>query len=187
MGIDSPDAKQVGSGYPKWRRLAMLGTPHMRSSERSGGRGHGGVAAVAALALSGALLVPSAASGAVTIGSDLANPGSLTTCGEDCTVVQFALPGRQVAAPFNGVIVRWRVRDSEGSLKLRVVRPAAGGQGTGVATSAPATANLGVIPTFDTRLPVSAGDNIGIDLTPDSKSGLRQQRRRKPVQRRHRA
>lgn len=128
---------------------------------------------MAVLALSAALFVPSPASAAVTIGSDLANPGSPTGCDEDCTAVQFALPGRQIAAPFNGVIVRWRVRDSIGSMKLRVVRPAEGGQGTGAGTSAPITAN-GLIATFDTRLPVRAGDNIGIDLTPQTTLAARQ-------------
>jgi Ca2+-binding RTX toxin-like protein len=133
----------------------------------------GGWRVALGVALSTALVVPSAASAAVTIGSDLANPGQPSGCNEDCSVVQFALPGRATAAPSNGVVVRWRVRDSSGSMKLRVVRPAAGGQGTGAGTSATVTVTPGAVATFDTRLPITAGDNIGVELLGQAILGVR--------------
>ena len=47
---------------------------------------------------------------ATTLGSDLAQvPGEYVFCDTTCTCVQSALPGRVVAAPTDGVVVRWRI------------------------------------------------------------------------------
>jgi Ca2+-binding RTX toxin-like protein len=58
-------------------------------------------------------------------------------------------------------------------MKLRVVRPAGGNQGTGAGSSATATVTSPAIATFDTRLPVRSGDNVGIDLLGSATVGAR--------------
>ena len=79
-------------------------------------------AAVALLAL--AAMAPPA-SAATTIGSDLAFSQGTDACGVSCTAVGTALPGRTIASPITGVVVRWRVGDGVGQLTFRVARPAA--------------------------------------------------------------
>ena len=85
-----------------------------------------------------ALCAPALASAAVTIGGDIAAQGELTPCGgaPACEFAQIALAGGQTTAPFDGVVVRWRVNGSTGPLALRVVRPA-GPAYTFVSTSFP--------------------------------------------------
>jgi hypothetical protein len=118
------------------------------------------------------LMLPSASGAAVTIGADVnAASGQPESCGEPCTFFQTVDPGRQFTAPTSGVVVRWRVRDSIGTLKLRVLRPAGAGTYTGAGTSAPGALPSGVVTTFDTRLPINAGDFIGVDLV-DANSAL---------------
>jgi hypothetical protein len=130
-------------------------------------RGKWSWVAVAAAALIG-LLMPGSASGAVTIGSDLASPPTGVVSGIS-TWVQRSLPGQQVTAPTDGVIVRWRLRlggvtDAQ-AVKLRVVR-GTGAASTGSGSSAPESISAGQgTYVFETRLPVSAGDYIGIDIT----------------------
>jgi hypothetical protein len=130
-------------------------------------RGKRSWVAVAAAALTG-LLTPGSASGAVTIGSDLASPPTGVVSGIS-TWVQRSLPGQQVTAATDGVIVRWRLRlggvtDAQ-AVKLRVVR-GAGAASTGSGSSAPESIPAGQgTYVFETRLPVSAGDYIGIDIT----------------------
>jgi hypothetical protein len=120
-----------------------------------------------ALTAVGVLLLAAVPAGAATtIGSDLASvPVVGLKCGE-CTVSQRSLPGRQVTAPTDGVIVRWRIRVGAFSVaqhvKLRVIR-GIGAASTGVGSSQSEHLPLSGIYTFDTRLPVSAGDFIGID------------------------
>lgn len=124
--------------------------------------------------LVGALAVPSTGSAAVTIGSNLSQGGTPEGCGPDaCTVVQTILPGQQITSPTDGVIVRWRVRDSVGSMRLRVARQGPPGTFTGAGTSATVNLASGVPATFDTRLPIKAGDHIGIDLDPNAAVGSR--------------
>ena len=101
-----------------------------------------------------------------TIGSDLAvAPGVALNCG-GCTVSQRSLPGRQVTAPADGVIVRWRIRVGAFSttqpVKLRVIR-GSGAASVAVGSSQSEQLQSMGIHTFDTRLPVRAGDFIGID------------------------
>jgi Ca2+-binding RTX toxin-like protein len=127
------------------------------------------------------LAVPDARS-AVTIGSDLSGATDQIGCGaEPCTAVQTVIPGRTVASPINGVVVRWRVANASGTLTLRVVRDAGGGNFTGVGRSATGTVTTPpaapgqppAVTTFDTRLPISAGDYGGLDFTPGALVGLR--------------
>ena len=85
---------------------------------------------------------PTAASGAITVGSDLSSSAdALLGCptAEPCTGVQTQLPGRQITSPIDGVVVLWRVGDGEGPLAFRVVRDAGGGSFTGVGRSATVT------------------------------------------------
>lgn len=117
------------------------------------------------------LLLPSLSAGSVTIGSDLTAGGELIdhNCGGGCTVVQTALPGRQLTAPFSGLIVRWRERSyAPGTATLRVVSFLSS-LGPPWTTSflrssvAEPTGGLGVV-TFPVSppLPISAGDTIGV-------------------------
>src|SRR4051812_12554565 len=78
-----------------------------------------------------ACAAPTQASAATTIGSDLASePDNSEACGTaygaPCTIFQISLEGRQTTAPFDGVIVRWRVRTGAGSdpqnVRLRVAQ-----------------------------------------------------------------
>ena len=127
---------------------------------------------------------PTAASGAMTVGSDLSSSADvLLGCptAEPCTGVQTQLPGHQITSPIDGVVVRWRVGDGQGPLAFRVIRDAGGGSFTGVGRSKTVTpstppSDVGqppTISTFPTRIPVRAGDYGGVDLTPDSALGQR--------------
>jgi hypothetical protein len=130
----------------------------------------GGAVAVAAVILA---TIPASSFAAVTIGSDL-NPAPDVWIGHDqntITLSQITLPGQQVASPIDGVVVRWRMRTDGGAVsafKLRVLRPnIAAGTGTGIATGPPQTPAAGSTNhTFETRLPINAGDGIGVDTTP---------------------
>jgi hypothetical protein len=105
------------------------------------------------LAATLALAVPASASGAVTIGSDLApDPDIAPGCtGIDaCTVANFSHPGLQVSSPIDGVVVRWRVRARAGvaqGIRLKVVRSVGGGGYMGVSTSATRTIPVSVYET----------------------------------------
>lgn len=115
----------------------------------------------------------STSSAAVTVGNPLTSAGGPLGCsGTPCTVMILGVPGGgQVTAPTDGVIVRWRLRDSAGnSFVLRVLRPAAGGQYTFVSSSAPATGLNPGTATFGTQQPVKAGDYIGVSW--DGTDGL---------------
>ena len=124
---------------------------------------------LAALAvMAAALAIPSAAGAATTIGSPLAAAAQVGTCGT-ATFTNTALGVGTLKAPFDGVVVRWRIRiqAAGGSFtyKLRVLRPAGGsnytGAGTGPAQTAP-SAGVNVL-TLPTPLPIHAGDLIGVD------------------------
>ena len=116
-----------------------------------------------------ALALPAAAGAATTVGSALtATPESSSTCGL-ATFTNTALATGMLHAPFDGVIVRWRlaIATAGGSFayKLRVLRPAGGstytGAGTGPGQTAP-SAGKNVI-TLPTPLPIHSGDIIGVD------------------------
>jgi hypothetical protein len=116
-----------------------------------------------------ALALPAQVPAATTIGSNLAGSSDLvTSCltGDgNCTLVQTALPGRQVTSPLDGVVVRWRVKaaSSPGPVHLRVVRAGGGAGFTGVDSQETAARSCPDICTVDTRLRIKAGDYIGVD------------------------
>ncbi len=131
--------------------------------------------ATAALLLSLALAAPGARA-AVTLGSSMPPPsGDAVGCagGSSCTFVATSLPGRQLAAPFDGVLVRWR--HATNSLAsppgvLRVIRPGQGGTYTDVTPSTlpkPLTPQSEVTPGMTTvplRIAVEQGDLLGLRL-----------------------
>ena len=104
-----------------------------------------------------------------TIGSDLsATPNFATGCSAACTYVQSTLSGRPLTAPIDGVVVRWRIKSGDGTeglqtVRLRVVR-GTDAASTGVGSSEPETfPGIAGVYAFDTRLPIAAGDRVGID------------------------
>ena len=120
---------------------------------------------------------------AVTIGSDLSRtPNVLGHSGGDTTdtIWNTALPASLdapggLAAPSKGVIVRFRLNNSQDTIapiqptdpvQLRTLRNAGSGQYTGVATEASPhpVPNVTGTHTFATRLPIEAGDLIGLDV-----------------------
>jgi hypothetical protein len=132
-------------------------------------------AVAAAIAVCAAVSAPSLASAAVTIGGDVTASRSPISCGGDathpaaCDIAQTALVGGRNAAPFDGVVVRWRVGGA-GPVALRVVRPKAFTY-TFVSTSAVQTPASTGVETFATRQPIAAGDEVGVELGPGSQIG----------------
>jgi hypothetical protein len=137
------------------------------------------VLAVSVLAAGAMLVAPPSAQAAVTIGSDLSpNAGNQNPCapvaGMPCTIANLQLPGEQVTAPFDGVVVRWRVEAVSGDtgtpVRLRVVRDAGGSAFTAVGTSATRTIPMTGLETFSfaTRLPIAAGEQVALDVEPPS-------------------
>jgi hypothetical protein len=129
------------------------------------------VAAAAAVVGVGALGMASISPAAVTIGEDTTVGGDTAfECSnlpsDRCTFAVIQHPTFSFAAPFDGVIVRWRIRgDSKGTqFALRVVRPLAGGFFLGAGRSEPRTVAPGVENVFETRLSVSQGDFIGVNV-----------------------
>ena len=109
--------------------------------------------------------------GAVTVGSDLPAPiGDPFTCTSGCTIAATSLPGRMVASPIDGVLVRWRARVSipsqplSDTIELRTLRPAGGGSYTARGSDRGTPRANGAVNTFAARLPVRRGDLIGLDL-----------------------
>ena len=129
---------------------------------------------VVAIALMVIAAFPTAGFGVTTIGSDLAAGANASYAespaippGTVFTVMQDLLPGRPVTSPINGVIVRWRIKTNGAPpfspFTLRVI----GVPGTGVATGPQGTPAAGtIVNTFDARLPIAAGQLIGLDLKP---------------------
>jgi hypothetical protein len=123
------------------------------------------------------LLCAAPAGAAVTVGSPLTGAsaaGNLGNCTlQQCTLINRVLPaGQNVNSPIDGVIVRWSFAQgpqvAAGPVTLRVIRPSNGtppNLWAGVATGpsvqmGTAAATMHV----DTRVPISAGDTIGIDV-----------------------
>ena len=129
--------------------------------------------ALASVSIVAAVAAPSVASASVTIGGDIAVTGAPIQCdpggGTVCELAQLSLAGAQTEAPFNGVVVRWRVNGASGPLALRVLRAAVGFNHTFVSTSGLATPATTGVATFPTRQPINAGDHVGIEVGPSSK------------------
>lgn len=122
-----------------------------------------------ALAVALAALGPAvAARAATTVGSDLARPANATACATSCTAftTQSSAGAPVAVAPWDGVIVRWRVRAgaAAGGIALRAVRSSGTGAYVGAGTSEIESVAAG-ISTFDTRVRVKAGDVIGADAS----------------------
>jgi len=110
---------------------------------------------------------------AVTIGSALGAQSDIgISCGSG-TMFQASLPARLLASPYDGVITRWRLKYGSApppleSPRLRVLRPRGSGQWLGAGTSAyalfPPHASSDPPLEIATRLPVRAGDQVGIDF-----------------------
>jgi hypothetical protein len=129
---------------------------------------------VVLLALALALLVPAAAQGSVTIGSNLgrAPEGAPSSygCAPSCTLSQATLAADRQAAgglvsPVNGKVVLWRIRAAGASTPtaLRVIRSLGGGLWTGAGRSTTVTPATNAQSSFPTQLPIAIGDSIGID------------------------
>jgi hypothetical protein len=127
----------------------------------------------------GLLAGPTTASGAVTIGSDLTASDFFDSdpCEDPggCGGVQQGIPDRVTAAPFDGVIVRWRARGL-GLARLQVARYT--GEDTAIlaAISAPVyMPSLSTNSVFPTRLPIGEGEYLGMRLVKDAQFGVRLQ------------
>jgi hypothetical protein len=131
------------------------------------------------LALLALALPAAAAQGAVTIGSSLSLQATVGIgCTPAGTFFQTGLPGSQLASPVDGVITRWRLKYSGApqqpfeSYQLRVLRPVAGGQWLGAGTSPPVPFPVfsfpGQLREMQVRLPVRAGDMLGVDAADPS-------------------
>jgi len=128
---------------------------------------------LALLAVALLAAAPAPAGAAVTIGSDLEAEAADNLpgyCDLLCTGLNLDLPATSLApgglrAPGDGVLVRWRVKSGSAgnAVALRILRPAAGTSSAGVGRSAGATTTTGIAEA-GTRLPIRAGDGIGLDI-----------------------
>jgi RTX calcium-binding nonapeptide repeat (4 copies) len=87
-----------------------------------------------------------------------------------CTVVQSALPGRQVTSPIDGVVVRVRAKggSSPDPVRVRVVRPGFTGGGSVEVAGRDCTA----VCVQEIRLPIKAGDYVGLDVPASAQAGI---------------
>jgi hypothetical protein len=121
--------------------------------------------AAIATALAALSLIPAPGAGAaVRVGNDCFGSG----LGESATVVQLAVdPGNPlpITVPSTGVVTRWTSKSELGSPvaeKLKVLRSTSiAGQFMVVGESAEGLVGAG-INTFNTRIPVEAGDRLGL-------------------------
>jgi len=127
--------------------------------------------AMASLSLAGT------AQGAVTIGSTMIGPADEINpgCGVACTIMNPALsnpadiaPGG-LSSPVNGTVTSWSFKTvmANGSMALRILRPAGIPSFTGVGTSAPVTPISSASPQgpVATSLPIKAGDFVGLNAS----------------------
>jgi hypothetical protein len=124
----------------------------------------------------GLALIPATAGAVVTVGSTLtASHSGVVSTGADAVYVNTALAGAAfpTGSPVSGTVIRWRLRGVSPSgmtntFNIRILRPAGAGTFTGVGTGAPQTLFNGfddLTRTFDTALPIHAGDQIGLAAT----------------------
>jgi hypothetical protein len=102
----------------------------------------------------------------VTLGSPNGAPsGNICAASINCTYLPFTNSSSpELQVPFDGTVTSFSINSGSGSgsVKLRVLRPAANGQYTGAGTSPAQTLATGTN-TFAVSLPVKAGDLIGLD------------------------
>jgi IPT/TIG domain/PASTA domain len=104
----------------------------------------------------------------VSIGSVLPASYTPTEFTRVQTFFNTALPetGANLTSPVTGAVVRWRVQGAKGGpIYLRVLHPNGKGAYEATGTSLPATPSDEGLQTFNTNLPIQAGDLIGIDPT----------------------
>ncbi|MGH2906474.1 MAG: hypothetical protein ACRDKI_06850 [Solirubrobacterales bacterium] len=109
------------------------------------------------------------------VGSGFVNPMAGTLGCSTCVLWNNSGSGVVGRVPAGGVIVRWRMLTGEpffawsNSYQLRVVRPLANGDIRLSGTSAPLQRSPGTTPMIgaDTRIPVAAGDAIGLQSAND--------------------
>jgi hypothetical protein len=129
------------------------------------------------------LLPPNGALAATTIGSNLAGSATIDAdCEPSCTFAQSALPASSqaaggVLAPLDGVVVRWRIKlggrgaSQEGrAVGLRITRPGSSNTRTGAGTGPYTVAPPNQISTYEVRLPIQAGDALGLDCCADNRT-----------------
>jgi hypothetical protein len=100
-----------------------------------------------------------------TPNTNLCPTGTTPGATAPCTFMPFSSVGNaELQVPFDGTVTGFSITagSAGGTVRLRVLRPAGGGQYTAVVSSAPATLALNGN-TFTTSLPVKAGDLIGLD------------------------
>lgn len=110
-----------------------------------------------------------ACSGALFGSNFEGNHGGSGGSGFDALYIQRAVRGASTAAPFDGVVVRWRVLTRNTSdYGIRVVSPTTGSSFKVLGSSATEhvafgpSPTIGGITTFKTRLPIPAGGYVGL-------------------------
>ncbi len=123
--------------------------------------------------------LPLVQEGATVLGSELGIPDRSVDCEGDaatpqstpCAMVQAELPGQDLLIPSDGVITGWTVRGAQGEIALNVIRPR-GADTIRIARSQVEFAGNAAPHHYETRIPVEAGDQIGIELTPGASIGV---------------
>ena len=104
----------------------------------------------------------------LSTGTDDPNPSCFGS-GDDrkpCTLLQTSIGDVDLAIPFDGIITSWAVRDSHGTLGLRIIEGDAGARH--VVASGPATVVPGLgVQTFTVTIPVKLGQRVGVDVSAD--------------------
>jgi hypothetical protein len=139
--------------------------------QEQGRRLRGWVAAAACMASAWALMAGSAQASVISIGSVLPEGFTPTKFERVQTFFNTALPepGATLASPVNGAVIRWRVQGAAGGpFYLRVLHPDGKGAYEAAGKSAGAIPSGLGLQTFQTNLPIKAGDLIGIDPTSEN-------------------
>ncbi len=107
----------------------------------------------------------------MTFGSNLNSTAnaSVTGAAETATIGSLPVLNQEpggVTSPIDGVIVRWRIKMGALTIAVtpRVVRPGASQSATGGGTGETVVPAVSQVSVFPTRLPVRAGDGIGVDF-----------------------
>ena len=123
---------------------------------------------LALAAIVAALGPAAAAQAATTVGSDLTKAATASVCAPASSCTYFTGDATTAAptavVPFDGVLVRWRVKAGSPSsaVRLRMLRPAGTGTYLTAGTSDPQSITAGT-GTFSTQITVKAGDVVGLD------------------------
>jgi hypothetical protein len=122
-------------------------------------------ARIALVVIAAGLVGAAPASAAVTIGSTLqATPDPGLGCPGGCTVAPATIAGGTLTAPAAGVITRWRVRNGMIATpgRLQVLRRNAP-DAVEIAHTAQVTIPAHSTSTYEARMPIAAGDTIGLE------------------------